>query len=375
MRHNQRSKSIEGPTKYGSRKDDSRNVAKLLAIGLLIASSAFGLMAQQTSALPRRQVLFVLDASGSMSLPFNGVSRMSAAQQMLREQVRKLPANSPVGLMAYGNGVLGCRSARVYNQIEPYSGRRIERIVQSMLSAGNTPLAYTLNKIRTQLLPRHPGLTIVVISDGAESCGGNPIVEAKLLTQAGATVHVIGLATGRNVSLQLRGVANAGGGRYRTVENDSDFRQAFEGTLGNLRNRRNFFVARKWGLRERPADPVAEPQEFVITAIRRRSTQATFVEVEVDFRFSQKGDDDYLVKIRAIPQPANQVTSIRVPNDETTIASDGASFYAARSGTGTAILEIPTERLLGGPIYMQGELWRTGNVPVAAALSNSLRLQ
>ncbi len=320
----------------------------------------------------RAPVLFVLDASGSMTLPFNGVSRMSAARHVLQEQIRTLPADQPIGLMAYGNGVLGCSSSRLYNAIEPRSGTRIGRIVEQMLPAGNTPLAHTLNRIRTRVLPMHPGLTVIVISDGAESCGGDPTGEARLLAAAGGRLHIIGLGAGPRVSAALRSVADAGAGTYRAVENDRDFRRAFEGPLASLRARRNYFLERKWNLHEsEPADSESR-SEFVITAVRTRPEANGKVPVEVDYRFRQKEGRDFFVKIRALPFATDPSASARVQQDERTFAAAGRPFYAASSGFGTAVVEVPKSALSLGPVFVQGELWRTEDVPAAALLSNSM---
>ena len=344
-----------------------------LWLALMVGTVAAGPRA--APSVPKTPILFIVDASGSMSLPFSGVSRMSAARHMLQEQVKQLPLEMPVGLMAYGNGVLGCRSARMYNPIEPYSTVRIGRIADQMLPAGNTPLAYTLEIVRTRLLPRHPGLTVVLISDGAESCGGNPIDQARLFGKAGGKLHVVGLGTGPRVSSQLRDVARAGGGLFRSAANDREFRRAFDGPLADLRKRRNFFMARKWGLHERDTPNVEGGEDFVITAVRKKPAEGDRTPVEVDFRFRRRTDSDYFVNIRAIPVPSNPVGAVRIENDEITIASGGAAFYRVPEGTGTAVLEIPSRLIESAPIYVQGELWQTGGVPVASALSNSLPLR
>lgn len=372
----ERAKRTPGPPKYAPRGDDSTDVIGPWRIGLCIAVVTGAIAAAPRAPTPRKgPVLFVIDASGSMSLPFSGISRMSAARHMLQEQTKLLPIEMPVGLMAYGNGVLGCRSARMYNPIEPYSTARIGRIADQMLAAGNTPLAYTLEIVRKRLLPRHPALTVIVISDGAESCGGNPVEQARLLGQAGGHLHLIGLGTGRKVSGHLRAVAAAGGGTYRTAANDREFRRAFDGPLADLRKRKNFFMARKWGMHERDTPIATDPEEFVITAVRQKTPTGATTPVEVDFRFRRRAGSNYFVKIHAIPSPADPGGAIRIGNDEITIASTGAAFYGVPEGTGTATIEIQSGRMAVGPIFVQGELWQLNGVPVADALSNSLRLR
>jgi len=84
------------------------------------------------------------------------------------------------------------------------------------VARGGTPLAYSLQRaaedIRDVKRPR-----VVVVTDGSEGFGGNPVAAAGALVKAaeGVDLAVVGFAIGYNVSRsKLKRMATAGSGTY-----------------------------------------------------------------------------------------------------------------------------------------------------------------
>ena len=76
--------------------------------------------------------------------------------------------------------------------------------------------------------------TLVLVSDGIESCGGDPVSAAHALRQQGIVVHLIGFGLGNakdEDTASLRAVANASGGRYVTAGTAEELKAALAETV------------------------------------------------------------------------------------------------------------------------------------------------
>ena len=102
---------------------------------------------------------------------------------------------------------------------------------------GPTPLANSLNAIEDYLTPikqcdlasslgcRKYG--VILLTDGAESCQGNPVTAAAALRMKGISTYVIGFSTLGTETAQLNAIAAAGGtGTYFPASNENDLANA-----------------------------------------------------------------------------------------------------------------------------------------------------
>jgi hypothetical protein len=74
----------------------------------------------------------------------------------------------------------------------------------------------------------------VLVSDGIESCGGDPVTAAYALRQQGIVVHLIGFGLGNAAeedAASLQAVANASGGRYVTAGSAEELKAALAETV------------------------------------------------------------------------------------------------------------------------------------------------
>jgi hypothetical protein len=96
--------------------------------------------------------------------------------------------------------------------------------------SGTTPLAGILGSALTYLADARAGdpvatcrpYRVVLVTDGAESCGGDPVAAAAALNAAGIRVHVIGFATpDPTIQMNLNAIAAAGGTLSAIIVDDS----------------------------------------------------------------------------------------------------------------------------------------------------------
>src|SRR6185436_2745655 len=110
--------------------------------------------------------------------------RMTAARVMLGEQLGRLPIGTAVGLVAYGNGIPGCESYRLYAPLARASSGSILSAIDKLVASGESPIAATLRRA-AQILAKEKEGRIILISDGKETCGGDPETEATILRKRG----------------------------------------------------------------------------------------------------------------------------------------------------------------------------------------------
>ncbi|MBD8868760.1 VWA domain-containing protein [Nocardioides donggukensis] len=167
-----------------------------------------------------QSLLLVLDSSGSMKEPAGGGrTRFAAATRALDSVIGELPGDLAVGLRVYGatiaDGPGSCRDSELVVPVGPVDGRSLRAAVDRAEPTGNTPLAYSLEQSVGDL-PEEGQRTIVLVSDGEESCGGDPCAVARDLSQQGLDVRVdvVGFQVDGAARDQLTCIAQAGRGTY-----------------------------------------------------------------------------------------------------------------------------------------------------------------
>jgi Ca-activated chloride channel family protein len=78
----------------------------------------------------------------------------------------------------------------------------------------NTPLAAAIAAVAKDLATASGRRLAVIVSDGAESCGGNPSKAIKRLRAAGISVNFVGLGLDKRTRKAMAKLAVLGGGQY-----------------------------------------------------------------------------------------------------------------------------------------------------------------
>ncbi|MBP62639.1 MAG: hypothetical protein CMJ62_14055 [Planctomycetaceae bacterium] len=189
------------------------------------------------SAGPRLEasdVMFVLDASGSMrQTTADGVVRINAAKQAFAPLTETF-SEEQVALMIFGHRKSpkqpgACQDIEVAIPFGPMEPNRFRSRVNSVKALGNTPLASSLLLAKDHLLSldRDSQKAVIVLTDGNETCGGDPAAAAAMLAQLGINVkvHVVGFAVNPGEEAQLVSIAAAGGGEYVSAHNAEKLKQ------------------------------------------------------------------------------------------------------------------------------------------------------
>lgn len=168
-------------------------------------------------------VVLVLDASGSMGEDAGGgQTRMQAAKQGLRDVIDNVPADSSVGLRVYGasieSGLRSCKDSELLVPVRPVDKPALLKGVENIEPLGNTPMGYALKEAADDL-PNDGPRSIILVSDGEENCGADPIEVARQISDSGVDLHVdvVGFQVDATARNQLISIASAGGGTYVDV--------------------------------------------------------------------------------------------------------------------------------------------------------------
>lgn len=168
--------------------------------------------------------LFVLDSSGSMNAKLEGKTKMEVARTVMGNLIKSLPANVGIGLETYGH-----TRKDDCNDIEmlvPVSSDRdaFMKAVNELDPKGSTPLTGAIRLAATQLREVEGTASVVVVSDGKETCGGDPCAAVREAVTQGVKmqVHVVGFDVTPDEAEQLRCIAKEGKGKYFAAANSNE---------------------------------------------------------------------------------------------------------------------------------------------------------
>ncbi|WP_175614751.1 vWA domain-containing protein [Piscibacillus halophilus] len=114
---------------------------------------------------------------------------------------------------------------------------KFEEALSLFEPVGWTPLAASIEAAEEDLM-EHSGddveNVVYVISDGEETCDGDPVKAAKELHESGiaTAVNIIGFDVGNEAQKQLQEVANAGGGEFTNVDSGAELLEAAQNSIG-----------------------------------------------------------------------------------------------------------------------------------------------
>jgi Mg-chelatase subunit ChlD len=189
-------------------------------------------------SLNDRAVEIVVDASQSMWGQINGQSKMEIAKTTLEELSYWLPDDLDIALRAYGNTTpsdqKNCTDSSLLVSFDERNREYVRQAIAGLRPTGQTPIAFALNQAANDFGSLQSDRTVVLVSDGIESCGGDPVTAAYALRQQGIVVHLIGFGLGSSAdqdAASLQAIANASGGRYVTAGSAEELKAALAETV------------------------------------------------------------------------------------------------------------------------------------------------
>lgn len=178
----------------------------------------------QAQAVGTNHYALVLDASGSMAASGSTGTRMDEAKAAIEAFVGQLPDGSTVSLRVYGHEgsnddagkAQSCASSAVVFDGASDDRAGLADALGEVSPVGWTPLARAIDDARDDIPASATDSIVYVVTDGLETCGGDPVAAAEALagTDIRPVVNVIGFQTGDADQAALAAIADAGDGEF-----------------------------------------------------------------------------------------------------------------------------------------------------------------
>jgi Ca-activated chloride channel family protein len=187
--------------------------------------------------VPPTRVIVMIDGSGSMAGRMGGRTKLELAREAALGFVDGLPASVQTSLLVFGqqgsNSQAGkAKSCSAIDVLAPMSADRgrLRTALGQVRAVGWTPLAAGLDRAEALLAASAtPGEQVIyVVSDGEETCGGDPVAVARRINsgRTRAIVNVIGFNLPSGEAAKLTAVARAGGGGFVNLSNEAELERS-----------------------------------------------------------------------------------------------------------------------------------------------------
>ena len=185
-------------------------------------------------ALADGRTIIVLDGSGSMWGQIDGKPKLEIAREALAEVLKTIPADTELGLIAYGHRSKGSCDD-IETLVAPATGTApaIAAAADKMQFLGKTPLTDAVRRAAAELHSTEEKATVVLITDGIETCEGDPCALAQELETSGVdfTAHVVGFGLTKDEGKQVACLAEDTGGQYITADDLDSLTVALQATV------------------------------------------------------------------------------------------------------------------------------------------------
>ena len=189
----------------------------------------FIMLTTSTYALADEKAIIVFDGSGSMWGQIDGKPKHELAREALRNMLENTPDSMALGLMAYGHREKGsCTDIEMLVPLGKDNKTTILQAVQNMNFLGKTPLSAAVQQAATALRYTEDKATVILITDGEETCQADPCALGTELKQSGVdfTAHVVGFGLTKQQGEQVACLAHNTGGQYFEASNAANLTNA-----------------------------------------------------------------------------------------------------------------------------------------------------
>lgn len=201
----------------------------------------------------------ILDCSGSMlEMTQGGISKMEAAKKTVTDLIQKIPNGMRLTFVIYGHDKqLECKAVKVVRSmtvLDDAEKASLAKFIAALNPSGHTPIATALQAVGKELANCTGLAEVALITDGVETCHGDPAKEAAELAatlKLKSGVNVIGFGIRPEERKAVERIAQAGRGKYYDAQTAAELRRSVS------------LVAKVALQPEKPTPVVAPPEEKV----------------------------------------------------------------------------------------------------------------
>ncbi len=293
-----------------------------------------------------QKVMMVLDASGSMWGQIDGKAKIEIARGVIDGLLTDWDSNISLGLMAYGHREKGdCADIETLAPVGSVDKAGLMAKVNALNPKGKTPITASVRQAADELKYTEEKATVILISDGLETCDADPCQLASELEAKGVdfTTHVVGFDLSEEESKSLQCIADNTGGKFLNASNATELTTALGETMQ--------------AVKEEPAGP---------QGLRIRAKLCEDCEIITDggmFWWVYEPEKDLQGKRKEVSRSGSVAPIIELPA--------GAYHVAGRYGNGsvlrTADVEVTEGELTDVVINLDAGGLRLSGVPTSGA--------
>ncbi|PMP76501.1 MAG: hypothetical protein C0183_18385 [Roseiflexus castenholzii] len=240
-------------------------------------------------------IQLIFDASGSMAQRIGNETKIQAAQRAIERIVDTLPDNPDlnVGFRVFGHEgdsseaqkARSCQSTALLVPVQGVNKDLLRQQAGAWKAAGWTPISLALQKAGEDLQPgENVRNVIIMVTDGEETCSGDPCAVAKALaeSQAEVRIDVVGFGLTPDVAKTVRCVAENSGGVYTNAQNGDALVQTLEELIAA--------TIRRSTLRFVPVGIGGKPEEVSLTGLTNAQGEDVLTTVQLPWmaRFARE---------------------------------------------------------------------------------------
>ena len=199
--------------------------SKIAIIFLLLFISTPFLYAQ-------KNIEIIFDSSGSMNESIQGKKKIDIAKEVFEDFIQDIPKDINLGLRIYGHRFAkDCTDTDLVIPIGRVNKDVFLKNIKDLIPTGMTPIAFSLEEAGKDFSGLSGENTIILISDGEETCEGAPCTVAEELAKSGIKVkiHTVGFALAtESAKRQLECIALISGGKYFDAKDAQGLEKSLE---------------------------------------------------------------------------------------------------------------------------------------------------
>ena len=224
-----------------------------------------------------KTVLIVFDASRSMEEKINGETKVHIAKRVLEDVLLKATSNINIGLRVYGSGKptnnisQDCGDSRLVIVPGVNNRRAIVSEIFKILPQGFTPITYSLSQAVQDLTPYTGERSIILISDGLETCGGDPCQLSKELANLNIDLKIdvvgFGVRDDWEAQQQLMCISLNTNGRYFSADSAEELTKGLSESINKSVTGRIITMIDKQaeeGTEDYKSLPMIEPEKLIL---------------------------------------------------------------------------------------------------------------
>ena len=179
----------------------------------------------------------ILDCSGSMiDKTREGPTKMEVAKKVVADLIGKVPNGRRLTFLVYGHDLKqGCKAIKVVrplSEIDDAGKAEIRDFIKTLQPVGHTPIAGALQIAGQELAKNKAACGLILITDGMETCHGDPNAEAARLVKdlnLAFGLHVVGFDVDPKELEAVKEIARAGKGKYYDARSAKGLTEVLKG--------------------------------------------------------------------------------------------------------------------------------------------------